>query len=104
MDTDEQAVAAGLKRLRINKQLSAVKVALGPLGFGEDLSCDSLGPGHLARCQWMISLDVFRESGSLPGVTACGPLLSLANMQGSSRGLCDVAMPCRPAKRLQPAL
>lgn len=34
---DEQAIAAGLKRLRINKQLSAVKVALGPLGFGEDL-------------------------------------------------------------------
>lgn len=54
MDTDEHTVAAGLKRLRINKQLSAVKVALGPLGFGEDLSCGSLGPGYWAQCQWMM--------------------------------------------------
>jgi hypothetical protein len=37
MDVDEQAIAAGLKRLRINKQLSAIKVAVGPLGFGKDL-------------------------------------------------------------------
>lgn len=37
MDVDEQAIAAGLRRLRINKQLSAVKVAVGPLGFGKDL-------------------------------------------------------------------
>ena len=41
MNMDEQAIAAGLKRLRINKQLSAVKVPFGPLGFGEDLSCIS---------------------------------------------------------------
>ena len=49
MDTDEQGVAAGLRRLRINKQLSAVKVALGLLGFGEDLSCDAFAPGEWAH-------------------------------------------------------
>ena len=50
MDMDEQPVAAGLKHLRINKQLSAVKVTLGPLGFGKDLRCDRLGSGN--RAQW----------------------------------------------------
>ena len=47
MDVDEQAIAAGLKRLRINKQLSAVKVAVGPLGFGKDL-----GSILLRLCSW----------------------------------------------------
>ncbi len=49
MDTDERGVATGLRRLRINKQLSAVKVLLGPLGFGEDLSCGVLTTGEWAH-------------------------------------------------------
>ena len=43
MSMDEEAIAAGLRRLRINKQLSAVKVALGPLGFGKDLGSHVCG-------------------------------------------------------------
>ncbi len=42
MSMDEEAIAAGLRRLRINKQLSAVKVAFGPLGIGKDLGSTCL--------------------------------------------------------------
>ena len=57
MSMDEEAIAAGLRRLRINKQLSAVKVAFGPLGFGKDLGSTCLWPCSASSDQ---SDDIFR--------------------------------------------
>ena len=57
MSMDEEAIAAGLRRLRINKQLSAVKVAFGPLGIGKDLGSTCLWPCSASSDQ---SDDVFR--------------------------------------------
>ena len=87
MSMDEEAIAAGLRRLRINKQLSAVKVAFGPLGFGKDLG---------NTCLWQCgapgdqSDDIFRAFQGLKAFIAlfcCCLRLCIVNMARSSRGL-----------------